>query len=161
MLKYRNPDVVHAFRERFDVQPAEAEELFTETCRWLWLCARRRAEPGLTRAVAPLAIDAALRVLDEMWHTFLLFTRDYTRFCDAYLGGYLHHVPTPQAEKERLRHRVAQDRAQVERAELRRLTLQYAYVHAHLGQATLSKWYEEFPRRYPAGAIARLVRPWA
>jgi hypothetical protein len=33
------------------------------------------------------------KVLDRLWHVFLLYTRDYTEFCDT-LGGFIHHVPT-------------------------------------------------------------------
>lgn len=160
VLAYRNIQVVQAFRARFDVTPAEARELFTETCRWLWLCARWRAEHRGARRPIPLAIDGALRMLDEMWHTFLLFTRDYARFCEAYLGGFLHHVPTPPDAKARYRRRAAQQPARARQAELRRLTRQCAFVHAHLGQETLSKWYEEFPRRYPPDVITRLALPW-
>ena len=31
--------------------------------------------------------------IDTMWHTFLLFTRDYEEFCTQYLGEYIHHEP--------------------------------------------------------------------
>lgn len=31
--------------------------------------------------------------VDEIWHQLILFTREYTEFCDQVLGHYLHHVP--------------------------------------------------------------------
>jgi hypothetical protein len=31
--------------------------------------------------------------VDEVWHTFILFTRDYSRFCEEVFGFYLHHHP--------------------------------------------------------------------
>lgn len=31
--------------------------------------------------------------VDEVWHQFILFTRQYHAFCDEFLGGYLHHAP--------------------------------------------------------------------
>lgn len=31
--------------------------------------------------------------VDALWHQFILFTKEYTSFCDTYLGRYLHHVP--------------------------------------------------------------------
>ena len=31
--------------------------------------------------------------IDEMWHEFILFTRDYYYFCKNYLGQFVHHVP--------------------------------------------------------------------
>lgn len=32
--------------------------------------------------------------LDEMWHQFILMTRDYEAFCFEVFGTYLHHEPT-------------------------------------------------------------------
>ena len=31
--------------------------------------------------------------VDELWHTFLLFTKNYAFFCDEVAGVFLHHVP--------------------------------------------------------------------
>lgn len=31
--------------------------------------------------------------VDEVWHTFILFTRDYVSFCDETFGFFLHHQP--------------------------------------------------------------------
>lgn len=31
--------------------------------------------------------------IDELWHTFVIFTREYAAFCDAVAGHFLHHVP--------------------------------------------------------------------
>lgn len=31
--------------------------------------------------------------VDEVWHQFILFTREYMKFCDKFLGRYLHHMP--------------------------------------------------------------------
>jgi len=35
--------------------------------------------------------------IDLAWHEFILHTRDYTAFCDALVGSYIHH--TPQATR--------------------------------------------------------------
>ena len=40
-----------------------------------------------------------LWVIDEMWHTFLLYSKDYYDFCHQYLGRMIHHRPTPRAKK--------------------------------------------------------------
>jgi len=34
------------------------------------------------------------REVDEVWHTFILFTRDYMLFCNEVFGHYLHHQPS-------------------------------------------------------------------
>ncbi len=31
--------------------------------------------------------------IDEVWHAFILFTREYAEFCQAAFGSFVHHVP--------------------------------------------------------------------
>jgi len=33
--------------------------------------------------------------VDELWHKFLTYTRDYADFCWSIGGGFIHHDPTP------------------------------------------------------------------
>ncbi len=33
------------------------------------------------------------RVVDDLWHEFILFTRGYAAFCDHAFGRFLHHTP--------------------------------------------------------------------
>ena len=33
------------------------------------------------------------RVTDKLWHAFILFTKDYARFCSEAVGFFIHHVP--------------------------------------------------------------------
>jgi hypothetical protein len=37
--------------------------------------------------------------VDEMWHQWILYTMDYTDFCEK-LGGYVHHKPIPTGSPE-------------------------------------------------------------
>lgn len=32
-------------------------------------------------------------IVDDLWHEFVLHTREYAEFCEAGLGRFLHHVP--------------------------------------------------------------------
>ena len=72
--------------------------------------------------------------LDEMWHTFLLFTRDYADFCERYFGFFLHHIPQDDAEDER------PFDADLVRCQLER---QYGLIYDVLGEQTLLAWYDE------------------
>jgi hypothetical protein len=42
--------------------------------------------------------------VDEIWHSFILFTEEYTRFCNSIFGKYIHHAPNtsrnPQLSRE-------------------------------------------------------------
>jgi len=33
------------------------------------------------------------QVVDDLWHEFILFTRDYHAFCEKAFGNFLHHTP--------------------------------------------------------------------
>lgn len=37
--------------------------------------------------------------VDEVWHTFILFTMEYTEFCRQVAGSYLHHLPADSNTK--------------------------------------------------------------
>jgi hypothetical protein len=59
-----------------------------ELKRYLVVCAINRAGYEMTGPV------------DKLWHTFLLFTREYAQFCDTVAGYFIHHVPKEeQAQK--------------------------------------------------------------
>lgn len=36
--------------------------------------------------------------VDELWHTFILFTQDYDKFCKETLGKFVHHIPCSKDE---------------------------------------------------------------
>lgn len=147
VLAYENDEVVHRFSSDHRVADSDAREIFLETKRWLWLCATQvaAARDGVGERI-PLLSEA--RAIDLMWHTFLLFTKDYARFCDRYFGFFVHHQPRRRAEKEAWEARVASDpdAAMSERREM----LRHAYqgVCTRLGPSTLRKWCEDFPARF-------------
>jgi hypothetical protein len=37
--------------------------------------------------------------VDEMWHTHLLFTKDYSSFSNAIIGQFIHHCPSEGREQ--------------------------------------------------------------
>lgn len=46
------------------------------------------------------AIPMCSRYVDEVWHTHILHTTDYTAFCDQVFGGYLHHTPASRNSED-------------------------------------------------------------
>jgi len=137
-LAYSNPEILYKFMERWSVTEAAAAELFTETKRLLWV-----KHVSESRG-APFGIDPALRILDEMWHTFVLFTREYAAYCDRVYGEFLHHAPTTRAERDHARRNLE---ASVQ-AERERSLRQWRLVTEVAGEATLLRWYVELPLRY-------------
>ncbi len=41
------------------------------------------------------------RVVDDLWHEFILYTRDYQAFCNLAFGDFLHHTPAAALDPRR------------------------------------------------------------
>lgn len=63
---------------------AEADTLFREVKRYLVLTA---ADPTIAWTMYSLRID-------EIWHQFILFTRQYIEYCSQNFGRYIQHAPS-------------------------------------------------------------------
>ena len=87
-LNFPLTHIAARYRQLYDVPHLESLRHERELKRYLVLRSRVRG------ATLPTP-----RVLDQLWQVFLLYTRDYARFCDT-LGGFIHHVPSdaPTAE---------------------------------------------------------------
>lgn len=87
IMRYENWRVVKRIQKDFGLSSAAAEELFTDTKKFLYVCATNPA----TR-LGPTS------KIDDGWHTFLLFTRDYADFCKEHFGRFMHHQPHVENE---------------------------------------------------------------
>jgi hypothetical protein len=149
VLTYQNDDVVNRFSEDYNVSFSEAQEIFLETKRWLWLCAKQAQDikSGKTEAFRiPLFNEA--NAIDLMWHTFLIYTHDYAEFCQKYFGFFIHHFPTTKKERDDWKAFVETnpDKAWEKRKES--LEKVYGYLYDELGPEILLKWCEDFPQKY-------------
>jgi hypothetical protein len=129
VLAYEHPGVLRRYAKDHHSTPPEAAEVFREMLKWLYLC--YRAATAGPEGVA-CTMFAEVEKIDWMWHTFLLFTRDYSDFCQRYFGVFLHHVPNE-----------AQGDAPPDEADFRaELERQYAFVYDVLGEETFLAWYD-------------------
>lgn len=145
ILNYRNDDVISRFTDQFDVPAEEAEDIFTETRKFLYLCQL----PGIF-------IPDELIIVDEMWHNFILFTKEYQRFCDIHFGRYFHHLPASKAEKEKHKIDEAANPEAVRDAFSQKLTVVIGQAYDHLGADTVMKWFKEYPVKYSKPIITSL-----
>jgi hypothetical protein len=84
-LDFEAPYLVEKLLKDHVVDSAEeANALFTEVKRYLVLNQIDRTKAWKMYS---------LRV-DEVWHQFVLFTVEYSSFCDKYFGHYAHHAPS-------------------------------------------------------------------
>ncbi|MBI2013821.1 MAG: hypothetical protein HYS87_03280 [Candidatus Colwellbacteria bacterium] len=86
-LAYENQNMVSRYTERYGVSMETAKVLFEECKKFLVACAKTK-DP-----ISPPNKD-----VDEMWHFFILHTKDYAAFCETYFGKFIHHVPTDKVE---------------------------------------------------------------
>jgi len=151
VLAYRNPDVVERFRNEYPVTRREAELIWLDTLRWLWLGATRETD-------VPLAITVSTAVIDEMWHTFVLFTKDYFAFCQGHFGRFIHHSPMTHDELLRFRTDFRADRERVTSRIAKERRAQYELVAERLGVDTLKRWYVDYETKYSPAVLRRLRR---
>lgn len=92
ILRYRNQDVIHRFEDILKLTPEEAETLFEDVL--LFICIRaEQIRLGQQNRVSPPD------QIDKGWHEFLMFTREYARFCDGYFAEMIHHIPFTREER--------------------------------------------------------------
>ena len=84
-LNFPLTHIAARYQQLYDVSHAELLRHERELKRYLVLRSRLRG------ATLPTP-----RVVDQLWQVFLLYTRDYSQFCDT-LGGFIHHVPSDGA----------------------------------------------------------------
>jgi len=101
-----------------DLQAEHTALVETALRRWFRLLARR---PSVRLSMPSVLVD-------DMWHEFLLHTRDYAAFCDAAFGQFLHHEPEST---------MTPDQAAANRSDRLLLTLRLARQDENCGPGVL------------------------
>jgi hypothetical protein len=146
-LSYTNRDVIFGFVDRFGVSDKEGRVIFRDMQRWLWL----NSLPGRPA----LAMTPEILIIDEMWHTFVLFTKAYARYCQTRFGCFLHHLPASRREKARRERERLASPAHAWQSAKRTREAQYRFIAERLGRKTLLRWYAEYPLRYDRAFFQR------
>lgn len=136
VLAYQHDPVLRRFVTLYDMPLEEADELFTETKKFLWACAMT------PHSMMPTTI------IDKMWHNFILFTPDYADFCNRYFGYFVHHLP---ADKEFER---AKDPNGFRERAQSGFIQQITTLNDLFGPETILEWYLEHPLRYATDFFA-------
>lgn len=139
VLSYSNLAITKRFATEYGFEQSEADIVFQDLLRWLWLNAVHTVELASGAADVPrwLGIRTEQMVIDEMWHTFLLYTDEYRAFCHTHFGFFIGHSPNDNAS----------DR--LSEMELENHLMSYlTYVEKHLGNATVFRWFGTYGERY-------------
>ncbi|MFK7772418.1 MAG: hypothetical protein AB8F94_09770 [Saprospiraceae bacterium] len=159
VMTYQNEEVVYRFMDHFDLDWEASLDIFEATKKWLWLLALNK-QLGLNseEKMPPLFVDESLVIVDEMWHTFILYTIEYRKFCQENFGFFIDHTPTSKADKDDYYKRMKLDPEGMEKEKAEKLKYQYSFIYDHLGEETLVKWYGEFPEKYSLEIIKGLKK---
>lgn len=88
IVAYENDRVLERFVIDHGGTFDDAADRFDALKQFMTVCAKK---PG---------IKVASDEIDQMWHTFLLFTIQYREFCDEWLGRFVEHEPFEEARPE-------------------------------------------------------------
>ena len=80
-----HPAIAHKLDDRYPQLNEQQKSMIFDALRDYFLFCHRAKR----RMVAMPS-----QVVDVAWHEFILFTREYERFCRQALGRFLHHTPT-------------------------------------------------------------------
>lgn len=137
LLEYKNPAVLKLYVQNHPDNKLSAEDAFQESLKYLWLAQKHKIDktnnPDHPELPPRCVMLQSMREIDEMWHEFILFTKDYSDFCQHYFGTYMHHMPNifdnapiPADEQE---------------AEINKLL---PYIYEHLGEKTMRVWFSDY-----------------
>lgn len=145
--------VIEGFMERYNVTKEEAQDIFTETKKWLWLAAKT-----MDSDKPNLFIDKPLVIIDEMWHNFILHTKYYYDYCMTKFNRLIHHFPTPHSERLKLEEDFKKNPQTIKALYEHAVKRQYGLIYDHLGSETLLKWYETIGKKYTTEYIAAIKK---
>jgi hypothetical protein len=135
LLEYKNISILQRYSKDYPNNKLSAEEALSELLKYFWLCQKHSGDKKISSADNLdfiCAIHPEMREIDEMWHTFLLFTKEYQQFGEKYFGCFLHHIPNTEDDKPKL------DDFEI------KLERYLSYVYDNLGEATLKKWFADY-----------------
>ncbi|MGU7773922.1 hypothetical protein ACV229_27555 [Burkholderia sp. MR1-5-21] len=151
--RYEHEGVIGKFRDEWDVEEAEALDIFSEMKKFLFV-----SEYAQKQCVE-FEIDEPILMIDKMWHHFILFTNDYEKFCNRFFGKMLHHIPFCSAHLTQKIQILSRNGITLNDHKLDRLEKQLQVVSLTFGSETLKKWYVEYGNKYSPEKVNMLQRP--
>ncbi len=134
LMSYTNSKLIFRYNKDYPQAKLSAEEALNELMKFIWLCRLHHQDKQIHPQNEALNFSCVIHEeminIDQMWHSFLLYTRDYQQFCSNYLQGYFFHHDPMEETKELSNEFYEQE-----------LELYLSYIHDNLGEDTLTKWF--------------------
>lgn len=120
ILEYSNTGVMKKYARDYELPLDVAAEHFTELMKFLFVCATYKGSFSPTQTI------------DNVWHTFILFTKEYDSFCKEYFGKFIHHNPDVDINES------------TKSENNRTYKLLYDIVISEFGEPTSKAWYNPY-----------------
>lgn len=134
VLKYQNKNIIRRYEIDYPYNKLNGDNAFNELMKFFWVAQQHRHAKKIHPENIELnficAIYPEMSDIDDMWHTFLLFTKDYMSFCKNYFDEYIHHVPNTEEES------INENQFKED------LTKYLSFIYDVLGEETLINWFE-------------------
>jgi hypothetical protein len=135
LLEYKNQHLYDRYRKDYPANKISPEAALQEALKYLWICEKHRLdkekEPANEALIFDMAVHHEMKEIDDMWHTFILFTKEYMTFCNTHFGRFIHHAPNV-------------DTTPIDPIVFEKEFERYlSYVYDNLGEETLALWFEE------------------
>lgn len=145
ILKYRNDRVIIRFMNSFDIDYEESSDIFREMLKWLYVKGNSIEQKKIGFEVTELSVVTAMIVVDEMWHSFILHTKDYKDFCTEFFGFFIHHEPYAYIQKKQIDVRNTLD---IKPLDIQHYKQIMEYCYDTIGEETAFKWFYVYPKKY-------------
>ena len=81
LMGFQFAPLIHRMVDKHGWREKDAKACFEDLKRFFYLSSVSE------RSIIPS------KKIDEMWHNWILFTKDYAMFCQSYFGRFIHHKP--------------------------------------------------------------------
>lgn len=141
VLTYKNDNLIKRYQKDFPDNALSAKDALSNVIKYLWLGQKLLTDQENLTSINELNfqfyLQYEMKEIDDMWHTFLLFTIDYREFCYQYFGYYIDHVPTVETDEatQNIKHETNPDEE---------MQKWLSYVYDNLGEDTLKMWFPQY-----------------
>lgn len=136
--------IIARFLKEYDIDKNVAIDILEATKTFLWLGDKYYKEQNKN-----LSIFKENYVIDEMWHNYILFTKEYFEFSKTVFGRYIHHLPNiDEGEGEELS----------EDEKNQKLKDDITFIGGNIGAEKLRIWYLDWPKQYSKNKMHNLKK---
>lgn len=132
-LSFYDKQIPLRFQRLYSYPLPFCEEVFHDTKMFLWAAERYRKK---YKKIFP--VMCVNKVIDDMWHNFILFTREYIEYCENIYGHYLHHSPAREGEPS------------IPNEEVKTVL---GYIYDEFGSDVVTKWYNTWAELTPTSSL--------